>query len=146
MPSTSLSAVQTLSQLSFLLEHFQLQSLNAISQSFLALAHNPGAQLVFATELPALCRRLWYAAHRVVRPGKPSLLQLRASLERLDAAFLALNLSIGTAEEKCDVGPNLVAQGSLCRSERGLGNELVVLQGMEAEGLARSTTMYSALH
>lgn len=110
------------------------------------MAHNPSAQLIFATELPAPCSgRFGYAAYRFVRPGESSLLQLSTRFERLNAAFLALDLGIGTAEKKGNVWPNLIPEGSLSSSQRGLGNEFVVLQGVSGRGVV-STTMYSVFN
>lgn len=120
-----LSSLQSLPQLPLLLQHLQLQPLDAIPQRLLALPHRPRPQLVLAVQLPAAPQRL----HGLVGPREAALLQLAPRLERLDAPLLALDLGVGAGEEEGDVWADVVAQGGFGGGEGRLGDEFVVLKG-----------------
>lgn len=98
------------------------------------MAYYPRAKLVLATELSAPYRSRFTCW--IIWPSKPSLLQFGTSFESLNAAFLSLNLSVGTAEQKGNIGSNLISEGGLSCSQCRLRNEFVVLQAM-------STIMYT---
>lgn len=96
------------------MQHLELQSLYAIAQGLLPLPYGPGAEFVLARELAAALElgSSGSRSGRVIGPGdEAALLEICPGLESLNAAVLALNLSIGAGEEEGDVGTDFVAQG-----------------------------------
>ncbi len=132
-------ALQPHLQLPLLLQHLELQPLDAVLQRLLALPHHLGPQRGLPLELPPSLRRRrggasWSSLARssgavslVRRPRQPPRVELRARLERLDPPRLPLQVLVRAPEQELDEGPDLVAQRGLGRRERGLRDELVVL-------------------
>lgn len=140
-------------QLALLLQHLELQSLDAVLKRLFPLPYDarlePGllaevgrADLgraallaalvfpaaVFAKGLVVFVVVVSVAAVATAAGRQAALLQVGPRLQRLDAPLDAVDVGVGAVEQDGDGGADLVAQGGLGGGEGGLRDELVVLE------------------